>query len=251
MSMVAALDRIQQIQGTLSALNLNSGPAAAAPERSAAAGASAAGSPAAGSAPAAVAQAANASTFAEALSAVSGAASGGTGAPAGATGAPAGAAPVSGPAGPGADAAGGASGSTVEAAARKYLGLPYIWGGNDPAAGLDCSSFVQHVFRDLGYELPRTTWDQVNQGTAVASMAEARPGDLLFSFNTGHVSIYLGNGKAVDAPQPGATIQIRDAWENDSNVDAIRRILPAGSAFGTAVAAPQAAARAFLTAGAA
>jgi cell wall-associated NlpC family hydrolase len=124
----------------------------------------------------------------------------------------------------------------VEAAARKYLGLPYIWGGNDPAAGLDCSSFVQHVYRDLGYELPRTTWDQVNQGTPVASMAEARPGDLLFTFNTGHVSIYLGNGKAVDAPQPGSTIQIRDAWENDSNVTAIRRILPAGSSFGAASA---------------
>ena len=113
-----------------------------------------------------------------------------------------------------------------EAASAKYIGLPYIWGGNDPAAGLDCSSFVQNVYKDLGYELPRTTWDQINQGTPVASMADARPGDLLFTHDTGHVSIYLGNGKAVDAPQPGTTIQIRDAWENDGNVTAIRRIIP-------------------------
>ncbi|MFJ5860956.1 C40 family peptidase [Pseudarthrobacter sp. NPDC092439] len=114
--------------------------------------------------------------------------------------------------------------------AAKYAGLPYIWGGNDPAVGLDCSSFVQNVYRDLGYELPRVTWDQMKEGTAVPSMAQAKPGDLLFSFNGGHVALYLGNGKAIDAPQPGKTIQVRDAWENDANVTAIRRILPAGDA---------------------
>ena len=118
----------------------------------------------------------------------------------------------------------------VTNAAQKYIGLPYIWGGNDPAQGLDCSSFVQNVFKDLGYSLPRVTWDQINQGTPVASMAQAQPGDLLFSHDTGHVAIYLGNGKAVDAPQPGTTIQIRDAWENDGNLSGIRRILPTASA---------------------
>ena len=118
----------------------------------------------------------------------------------------------------------------VTNAAQKYIGLPYIWGGNDPSQGLDCSSFVQNVFKDLGYSLPRVTWDQINQGTPVASMAEAQPGDLLFSHDTGHVAIYLGNGKAVDAPQPGTTIQIRDAWENDGNLSGIRRILPTASA---------------------
>lgn len=118
----------------------------------------------------------------------------------------------------------------VTAAAEKYIGLPYVWGGNDPAAGLDCSSFVQNVFKDLGYSLPRVTYDQINQGRPVGSLAEAQPGDLLFTHNTGHVAIYLGNGKAVDAPQPGQTIQIRDAWENDSNITAIRRILPDAAA---------------------
>ncbi|UNK46805.1 C40 family peptidase [Arthrobacter sulfonylureivorans] len=121
-----------------------------------------------------------------------------------------------------------ATGSAAEliAATEKYVGLPYVWGGNDASVGLDCSSFVQHAFRDIGIDLPRVTWDQMKEGTPVASMADAKPGDLLFSFDGGHVSIYLGNGKAIDAPQPGDTIQVRDAWENDSNITAIRRILP-------------------------
>lgn len=140
----------------------------------------------------------------------------------------------------------------VTAAAQKYVGLPYIWGGNDPSQGLDCSSFVQNVYKDLGYSLPRVTFDQINQGRPVASLAEAQPGDLLFTHDTGHVAIYLGNGKAVDAPQPGQTIQIRDAWENDGNITAIRRILPDAS---TAAAAPDvsgviASAQASLLAGA-
>ena len=126
----------------------------------------------------------------------------------------------------------------VRDAAEKYIGLPYVWGGNDPAVGLDCSSFVQNVFKDLGYSLPRVTYDQINQGRPVASLAEAQPGDLLFTHNTGHVAIYLGGGKAVDAPQPGQTIQVRDAWENDSNISAIRRILPDAAA--SAAASPAA-----------
>ena len=126
-------------------------------------------------------------------------------------------------------AAGAADGKVLDAV-QKYLGLPYIWGGNDPAQGLDCSSFVQNVYKDLGYTLPRVTWDQMNAGTQVPSLASAQPGALLFSHDGGHVAIYLGNGKVVDAPQPGQTIAIRDAWETDANLTTIRRILPTGTA---------------------
>jgi cell wall-associated NlpC family hydrolase len=230
MSMVDTIGRIQQIQSALTALSTPVEPA----------------KPAAPAAP----EAANASVFADALTAATGTpppatglggleAHGGLGgleaaaglsgleAAAGLSGleAATGAVAVTSPA----PAAGSDAGTAVEAAAKKYLGLPYIWGGNDPAVGLDCSSFVQNVFKDLGYQLPRTTWDQINEGTPVASMSDAKPGDLLFTFDTGHVSIYLGNGKAVDAPQPGQTIEIRDLWENDSNVTAIRRIIPDGA----------------------
>jgi cell wall-associated NlpC family hydrolase len=125
---------------------------------------------------------------------------------------------------------GSVSGDAVVAAARKYIGVPYVWGGTNPAVGMDCSGFVQRVFKDLGVELPRVVSDQMQKGTPVASLAEAKPGDLLVSYGGEHISIYLGNGKAIDAPVPGQTIQIRDAWEKYSNLTSIRRIVPAGGA---------------------
>lgn len=126
--------------------------------------------------------------------------------------------------------AGAATGNDVVAAAKKYIGVPYVWGGTNPATGMDCSGFVQRVFKDLGVEVPRVVSDQMQVGTPVASLAEAKPGDLLVSFGGNHISIYLGNGKAIDAPVPGQTIQVRDAWEQHSNLTAIRRIVPAGQA---------------------
>ena len=125
-------------------------------------------------------------------------------------------------------AASGVTGDAVAADAKKYVGVPYVWGGTNPAVGMDCSGFVQRVFKDLGVDLPRVVSDQMRQGTPVASLAQAKPGDLLVSFGGEHISIYLGNGKAIDAPVPGKTIQIRDAWEQQSNLTAIRRIVPAG-----------------------
>ncbi|MFE4197553.1 C40 family peptidase [Paenarthrobacter sp. NPDC056912] len=125
-------------------------------------------------------------------------------------------------------ASGGVTGDAVVAAAKKYIGVPYVWGGTNPAVGMDCSGFVQRVFKDLGVELPRVVSDQMQKGTPVASLAEAKPGDLLVSYGGEHISIYLGNGKAIDAPVPGQTIQIRDAWEKYSNLTSIRRIVPAG-----------------------
>ena len=126
--------------------------------------------------------------------------------------------------------AGAATGNDVVAMAKKYIGVPYVWGGTNPATGMDCSGFTQRVFKDLGIEIPRVVSDQMRQGTPVASLAQAKPGDLLVSFGGDHISIYLGNGKAIDAPVPGKTIQIRDAWEQHSNLTSIRRIVPAGAA---------------------
>ncbi|CAI3792945.1 C40 family peptidase [Pseudarthrobacter sp. MM222] len=130
---------------------------------------------------------------------------------------------------PGAVAGGAVTGTDVVATAKKYIGVPYVWGGTNPATGMDCSGFTQRVFKDLGIEIPRVVSDQMRQGTPVASLAEAKPGDLLVSFGGDHISIYLGNGKAIDAPVPGKTIQIRDAWEQHSNLTSIRRIVPAGA----------------------
>jgi len=126
-------------------------------------------------------------------------------------------------------AAGSATGTDVVAMAKKYIGVPYVWGGTNPATGMDCSGFTQRVFKDLGIDIPRVVSDQMKVGAPVASLAQAKPGDLLISFGGNHISVYLGNGKAIDAPVPGKTIQIRDAWEQQSNLTAIRRIVPAGA----------------------
>lgn len=118
--------------------------------------------------------------------------------------------------------------------AEKYLGVPYVYGGTDPNVGLDCSGFVQLVFRQVGIELPRVTYDQVHSGTPVASLADARPGDLVFSVGdrgqrvNGHVGIYLGDGKWIVAPKTGDVVKIDDV---PSNVTAIRRVLPEGASW--------------------
>ncbi|TKJ21474.1 transglycosylase SLT domain-containing protein [Blastococcus sp. CCUG 61487] len=127
-------------------------------------------------------------------------------------------------------AAGTASETAVVAEAGKYLGVPYLWGGTDPAKGLDCSGLVQLVYGNLGISLPRTSSQQATSGTAVASLAEARPGDLVFFDNTpsrpgiDHVGIYIGNGQMIAAPQPGEVVKVQDV----GRPTAIRRVLPAG-----------------------
>jgi hypothetical protein len=126
---------------------------------------------------------------------------------------------------------GGVSGEDVVVEARKYLGLPYVWGGTDPKKGLDCSGLVQLVYKNLGFDLPRVSYQQAAAGRPVASMAEARPGDLIAwdnsSRNNGvdHIAIYIGGGKMIEAPRTGLNVRIVDV---PSTPDVIRRILPEG-----------------------
>jgi cell wall-associated NlpC family hydrolase len=159
------------------------------------------------------------STFASALAA---AGHGGSTSALGASGSVAGASAPS----------GGAAGGDVVAAARRYLGVPYVWGGTDPDKGLDCSGLVQRVYKDLGIDLPRVSKDQAREGTKVASLSQARPGDLLaFDNSSGragidHIAIYIGNGKMIEAPRPGRDVRIADVPGTPA---AIRRILPDAS----------------------
>lgn len=120
--------------------------------------------------------------------------------------------------------AGAVDGTDVVADAKKYLGVPYRWGGTDPATGLDCSGLVQRVMKDLGVTVPRTVRDQRNVGQEVGSLAQAKPGDLLV-FGTHHIGIYLGNGKMLHAPHTGDHVKISDVYETPSR---IRRVVPSG-----------------------
>lgn len=103
--------------------------------------------------------------------------------------------------------------------ARTYRGVPYRWGGTDPSTGLDCSGFVQLVYGELGVDLPRVSRQQATAGRAVASLADARPGDLVFFGSpVHHVGIYVGDGKMIDAPHTGDVVRVRDVYETPSHI---------------------------------
>lgn len=75
---------------------------------------------------------------------------------------------------------------------------PYVWGGNSLSKGVDCSGFVQQIYRQLGISIPRVTYDQAKHGHKV-DIHHLRPGDLVFYRNLEHVGLYIGNGKIVHA----------------------------------------------------
>ncbi|MBT1624379.1 C40 family peptidase [Curtobacterium flaccumfaciens pv. oortii] len=120
----------------------------------------------------------------------------------------------------------GATGSDVVADAKKYLGVPYVFGGTT-TAGMDCSGLVQTVFKDLGVTMPRVVPDQANMGVEVGSLKDAQPGDLIIPKGEGHVVIYVGDGKVLHAPRPGKDVRIVDNWYSDADIATIRRIVPA------------------------
>ncbi|MGI5402390.1 NlpC/P60 family protein [Streptomyces sp. CA-135486] len=90
--------------------------------------------------------------------------------------------------------------------ARAQLGKPYVWGATGPSS-YDCSGLTQAAWKAAGVDLPRTTWDQVKVGTRVATK-DLVPGDLVFFYDDiSHVGIYIGDGKMIHAPKPGANVR--------------------------------------------
>jgi cell wall-associated NlpC family hydrolase len=121
--------------------------------------------------------------------------------------------------------ASGATGAGVVAAAEKYLGVPYVFGGED-GSGMDCSGLVQRVYADLGIDVPRLVSGQMTIGTEVASLAEAKPGDLVVTGGGDHILIYAGNNQVIHAPYEGRTVSKVDAYMDDSEITTIRRVIP-------------------------
>ncbi|WP_435239316.1 NlpC/P60 family protein [Streptomyces sp. YPW6] len=108
--------------------------------------------------------------------------------------------------GSGTDSGYAAKAEKVLAFARAQIGKPYVWGASGPAS-YDCSGLTQAAWREAGVTLPRTTWDQVEVGTRVAT-SDLRPGDLVFFYDDiSHVGIYKGDGMMIHAPKPGANVR--------------------------------------------
>ena len=107
--------------------------------------------------------------------------------------------------------------------AEAFLGVPYLWGGTT-ALGMDCSGFVQQVYRLNGVALPRDADQQAVLGRRVE---EARAGDLLF-FGAGqvtHVALATSRSEFIHAPQVGGAVE-RSQLGGDRRLLAIRRYLP-------------------------
>ncbi|MEY9875950.1 cell wall-associated NlpC family hydrolase [Streptacidiphilus sp. MAP12-33] len=102
------------------------------------------------------------------------------------------------------------AGDSVEAAAfaaaQTRLGLPYVWGATGPDS-FDCSGLTQWAYAQAGVSLGRTTYDQINDGTAVNSTADLQVGDLIFFNGDTHVGIYAGNGMVLHAPHTGTVVK--------------------------------------------
>ncbi|HEY3578586.1 MAG TPA: NlpC/P60 family protein [Gaiellaceae bacterium] len=98
----------------------------------------------------------------------------------------------------------GAGHAAAASIALRYLGVPYRYGGASPS-GFDCSGLVMYVYAQLGISLPHYTVAQWNATQPISSPA---PGDLVFFNGLGHVGIYIGGGRFVNAPHTGSVVRI-------------------------------------------
>ena len=120
---------------------------------------------------------------------------------------------------------GGMIGPQAVAIAKRYLGIPYVWGGSTPTGGFDCSGLVMYVYKQLGITLDHYAAWQFLEGKRIAP-ANLEPGDLVFfepkADGPGHVGMYVGDGKMINAPHTGDVVRIVSIQGRAGYVGAVR-----------------------------
>ena len=107
--------------------------------------------------------------------------------------------------------------------AKRFLGVPYVWGGSSPG-GFDCSGLVRYVYQRFGFDLPHSSYADFSLGRRVGRWA-LKPGDLVFFGGLGHVGMYVGRGRFIHAPHTGTTVQISSLRDWGGNFAGARRLL--------------------------
>lgn len=102
----------------------------------------------------------------------------------------------------------------------QYIGNPYVYGGTSLTNGADCSGFTYRIYKDFGYNISRTSYQQRSDGTGV-KYENAQPGDLICY--DGHVGLYIGGGYIVHASNARTGIKVSKATYRQ--ILAVRRIL--------------------------
>jgi cell wall-associated NlpC family hydrolase len=105
--------------------------------------------------------------------------------------------------------------------ARRFIGVRYTYGGTTPRTGFDCSGFTRWVYAHFGLALPHYSVAQYDMGRRVTHL---EPGDLVFFDDLGHVGLYIGGGRFIEAPHTGARVSINTLAAHGS-YDGARRLI--------------------------
>ena len=120
----------------------------------------------------------------------------------------------------------GMLGPQAVAIAKRYLGIPYVWGGSTPTGGFDCSGLMMYVYRQLGITLDHYAAWQFLEGSA-SRPTRSRSRAISCSSSPkadgpGHVGMYVGDGKMINAPHTGDVVRIVSIQGRSGYVGAVR-----------------------------